>query len=46
MAKYTFVVLTSPTSGNEAAYNKWYSQHIQTFSTFPGFVRGAAILPR
>ena len=29
MAKYTFVVLTNPTSGKEAEYNEWYNkQHI------------------
>ena len=39
MAKYTFVVLTNPTSGKEAEYNKWYDeQHIPDVLNVPGFV--------
>ena len=39
MAKYTFVVLTNPTSGKEAEYNKWYNeQHIPDVLNVPGFV--------
>ncbi len=40
MAKYTFVVLTNPTSGKEAEYNEWYNgQHIPDVLNVPGFVR-------
>jgi Domain of unknown function (DUF4286) len=39
MAKYTFVVLTNPTSGKEAEYNEWYNkQHIPDVLNVPGFV--------
>jgi hypothetical protein len=39
VAKYTFVVLTNPTSGKEADYNKWYNeQHIPDVLNVPGFV--------
>jgi hypothetical protein len=39
MAKYTFVVLTNPTSGNETEYNRWYNeQHIPDVLNVPGFV--------
>jgi hypothetical protein len=39
MAKYTFVVLTNPTPGKEAEYNKWYNeQHIPDVLNVPGFV--------
>jgi hypothetical protein len=39
MAKYTFVVLTNPTEGKEAEYNKWYNgQHIPDVLNVPGFV--------
>ena len=39
MAKYTFVVLTNPTSGKEAEYNRWYNeQHIPDVLNIPGLV--------
>jgi len=39
MAKYTFVVLTNPTSSKEAEYNEWYNkQHIPDVLNVPGFV--------
>jgi hypothetical protein len=39
MAKYTFVVLTNPTAGKEAEYNKWYNeQHIPDVLNVPSFV--------
>jgi len=38
--KYTFVVLTNPTAGNEAEYNRWYDeQHIPDVLKASGFVR-------
>ena len=40
MAKYTFVVLSNPTtSGQEAEYNEWYNKiHIPDVLNVPGFV--------
>ncbi|HUN56682.1 MAG TPA: DUF4286 family protein [Candidatus Binataceae bacterium] len=39
MAKYTFVVLTNPTSGKEAEYNKWYNEiHIPDVLNVQGMV--------
>ncbi len=39
MAKYTFVVLTNPTPGKEAEYNRWYNeQHIPDVLQAKGFV--------
>jgi hypothetical protein len=39
MAKYTFVVLTNPTSGKEGEYNRWYNeQHIPDVLNVPGIV--------
>jgi hypothetical protein len=39
MAKYTFVVLTNPTPGKEAEYNRWYNeQHIPDVLQAHGFV--------
>ena len=39
MAKYTFVVLTNPTSGKDAEFNEWYNkQHIPDVLNVPGFV--------
>ena len=39
MAKYTFVVMTNPTPGKEAEYNRWYNeQHIPDVLNVPGFV--------
>jgi hypothetical protein len=39
MAKYTFVVLTNPTSGKDTEYNRWYNeQHIPDVLNVPGFV--------
>jgi hypothetical protein len=39
MAKYTFVVLTNPTPGKEAEYNRWYNeQHIPDVLQASGFV--------
>ena len=39
MAKYTFVVLTNPTPGNDTEYNRWYNeQHIPDVLNVPGFV--------
>jgi hypothetical protein len=39
MAKYTFVVLTNPTAGKEAEYNRWYNeQHIPDVLNVPGIV--------
>ncbi len=38
--KYTFVVLSNPTAGNEAEYNRWYNdQHLPDVLNVPGFVR-------
>jgi hypothetical protein len=28
MAKYTFVVMTNPTTGKEAEFNEWYNTHL------------------
>ena len=37
--KYTFVVLTNPTPGNDAEYNRWYNeQHIPDVLNASGFV--------
>jgi len=39
MPKYTFVVMTNPTPGKEAEYNRWYNeQHIPDVLNVPGFV--------
>ena len=40
MAKYTFVVLSNPTTpGQEAEYNEWYNKvHIPDVLNVPGFV--------
>src|SRR5439155_10429651 len=39
MAKYTFVVLTNPTPGKDAEYNRWYNeQHIPDVLQARGFV--------
>jgi hypothetical protein len=39
MAKYTLVVLTNPTPGKEAEYNRWYNeQHIPDVLNCKGFV--------
>src|SRR5947207_10711654 len=39
MAKYTFVVLTNPTPGKDAEYNRWYNeQHIPDVLQASGFV--------
>jgi hypothetical protein len=39
MAKYTFVVLTNPVAGKEAAYNDWYNgHHVPDVLNVPGFV--------
>jgi hypothetical protein len=39
MAKYTFVVLTNPTPGKDAEFNKWYNeQHIPDVLQASGFV--------
>jgi hypothetical protein len=39
MAKYTFAVLTNPTSGNETEFNRWYNeQHIPDVLNAKGFV--------
>ena len=40
MAKYTFVVLSNPTTpGQEAEYNEWYDKiHIPDVLNVPGFV--------
>jgi hypothetical protein len=39
MAKYTFVVLSNPTTpGQEAEYNEWYNIHIPDVLNVPGFV--------
>ncbi|MGH7914389.1 MAG: hypothetical protein ACREPW_07040 [Candidatus Binataceae bacterium] len=40
MAKYTFVVLSNPTTpGQEAEYNEWYNKvHIADVLNVPGFV--------
>jgi|SRR5271167_2835771 len=39
MAKYTFVVLTNPTAGNETEFNRWYNeQHIPDVLNVPGLV--------
>ncbi len=39
MAKYTFVVLTNPTAGNEVEYNRWYNErHIPDVLNVPGIV--------
>ncbi|HVN88880.1 MAG TPA: hypothetical protein VMT61_03615 [Candidatus Binataceae bacterium] len=39
-SKYTFVVLSNPTAGNEAEYNRWYNdQHLPDVLNVPGFVR-------
>ncbi len=40
MAKYTFVVLSNPTTpGQEAEYNEWYNRiHIPDVLNVPGFV--------
>jgi hypothetical protein len=39
MAKYTFVVLTNATEGNDAEFNRWYNeQHIPDVLNVPGFV--------
>lgn len=39
MAKYSFVVLSNPTPGNEAEYNRWYNeQHLPDVLAVPGFV--------
>ena len=39
MAKYTFVVLTNPTAGQEAGFNEWYNtNHIPDVLNVPGFV--------
>jgi hypothetical protein len=39
MAKYTFVVLTNPTPGKDAEYNRWYNeQHIPDVLQAQGFV--------
>ncbi len=38
MAKYTFVVMTNPTAGKEAEFNKWYNEHhIPDVLNVPGF---------
>jgi len=38
--KYSFVVLSNPTAGNEAEYNRWYNeQHLPDVLNVPGFVR-------
>jgi hypothetical protein len=39
MAKYTFVVMTNPTTGKEAEFNEWYNtHHIPDVLNVPGFV--------
>lgn len=39
MAKYTFVVLTNPTPGQDAEFNRWYNeQHIPDVLNAAGFV--------
>lgn len=39
MSKYTFVVLSNPTPGNETEYNEWYNKvHIPDVLNVPGFV--------
>ncbi len=40
MAKYTFVVLSNPTTpGQEAEYNEWYNKvHIPDVLNVPGFI--------
>lgn len=39
MAKYTYVVMSNPTPGNEAEYNRWYTdQHLPDVLAVPGFV--------
>jgi hypothetical protein len=39
MPKYTFVVLTNPTPGKEAEFNRWYNeQHIPDVLQAQGFV--------
>lgn len=38
--KYTFVVLTNPTPGKDAEFNRWYNeQHIPDVLNAAGFVR-------
>jgi hypothetical protein len=40
MTKYTVVVLTNPTAGKEAEFNRWYNeQHIPDVLQAKGFVR-------
>jgi hypothetical protein len=39
MAKQILVVVSNPTPGNEAEYNRWYSeQHLPDVLRVPGFV--------
>lgn len=39
MPKYTFVVFSDPTPGNEEEYNDWYDKvHLPHFLAVPGFV--------
>lgn len=38
MTKYTFVVVTNPTAGREAAFNEWHNKsHIPDVLNVPGF---------
>jgi hypothetical protein len=39
--KYALVVLSNPTAGREAEYNKWYdTRHLQDVLRVPGFISG------
>lgn len=39
MAKYRYLVITRPVAGQEAEYNRWYSeQHLHDVIRVPGFV--------
>jgi hypothetical protein len=38
MGKYTLVVLTKPTEGNDAEFNRWYTEdHLKDVLNTPGF---------